>query len=516
LTWLRGAEILDGVNQTVCASCGTAGEFAPPPAGQPAKCPNCSGSVARSGTQFGKYTLSAEIGRGSMGVVHDAQDTTLHRRVALKIMHEGRGGEPKEAVNEWQRFIQEARLTANVAKHANIVTVYEAAVQDSRRYIAMEYVAGEPMNRWRPGRSTREQVRLLRDVALAVHHAHEHGIIHRDLKPGNVLVGKGGVPVVTDFGLATYERRGVGMSLTPTGYIVGSPAYMSPEQARGSKDVDRATDIYSLGIMLYESIAGKPPFGGKNPVETLSKVVEGTKVPPSQAAPLPGNDPELDAICMKAIALEARDRYKSAAELAKALTRWLDQGKPAERSRYPVAQISTLVALSIVLAAVLFWNKRNADRREEDSQARLADMTKRLEAVSVVQAAPPAIAPLETFKQRVVSPHNGSTPAKMSFWAAGLFEGIIKVSDAGSYDVTITASCTEAKGEMAKFRLTLDDELLGDVLLTTTRQEEYHVPATVTKGEHKLGIEFTNDFYDKDTKQDRNLYVHQIALRRTR
>src|SRR4051812_29435559 len=152
----------------------------------------------------------AEMGRGSMGVVHDAQDRTLHRRVALKIMHPRRGGEPKDAVVEWQRFIQEARLTANVAKHANIVTIYEAAVHDTSRYIAMEFVAGEPFGRWRHGRAAREQVRVLRDVALAVHHAHEHGIIHRDLKPGNILVGKGGIPVVTDFGLATYERRGLG------------------------------------------------------------------------------------------------------------------------------------------------------------------------------------------------------------------------------------------------------------------------------------------------------------------
>jgi serine/threonine protein kinase len=516
LTCLRGKGILDGVNQTVCASCGTAGEFAAPPAGQPAKCPNCSGTVAPSGTSFGKYTLIAEIGRGSMGVVHDAQDNTLHRRVALKIMHAGRGGEPKEAVTEWQRFMQEARLTANVAKHANIVTVYEAAVHDSHRYIAMEYVAGEPMNRWRPGRSLREQVRLLRDVALAVHHAHEHGIIHRDLKPGNVLVAKGGVPVVTDFGLATYERKGSHVSLTPTGYAVGSPAYMSPEQARGSKDVDRATDIYSLGIMLYESIAGKPPFEGKNPVETLSKVVEGTKIPPSKAAPLPGNDPELDAICMKAIALEARDRYANAAEFARALTRWLDQGKPSDRSRYPFAQIATLAILCVILAGVLFWNKRNSDRRVVESEARFEDMKKRLEAIDVVQAAPPMIAPLEAFRQRIPAPFNESTPAKMSFWSAALFEGLIRVADAGSYDVTITASCTEAKGEMAKFRLTLDDGLLGDVLLTETRQQEYRVPATIAKGEHKLGIEFINDFYDKDTNQDRNLFVHQIVLRRTK
>src|SRR6185295_1273801 len=211
------------VSQQVCESCGTAGEFTAPAPGLPLKCPMCSGTSIPQGTLFGKYKLMAEIGRGSMGIVHDAQDTTLHRRVALKIMQPRRGEAPKDAVTDWQRFIQEARLTANVAKHAGIVTIYEAAVQDSQRYIAMEFVAGEPFGRWRQGRAAREQVRLVRDVALAVHHAHEHGIIHRDLKPGNILVGKGGVPVVTDFGLATYARRGIAASLTPTGFIVGSP-----------------------------------------------------------------------------------------------------------------------------------------------------------------------------------------------------------------------------------------------------------------------------------------------------
>src|SRR6185503_11165575 len=115
------------------------------------------------GSTFGKYAVTAEIGRGSMGTVYDAQDTLLHRRVALKIMHSARAGEPKEAVADWQRFMQEARLTAIVDKHPNIVTVYEAAVHDSRRFIAMEFVAGEPMQRWRTGRSSREQIRLLRD-----------------------------------------------------------------------------------------------------------------------------------------------------------------------------------------------------------------------------------------------------------------------------------------------------------------------------------------------------------------
>src|SRR6185503_9520226 len=145
------------------------------------------------GSTFGKYSITAEIGRGSMGIVYDAQDTMLHRRVALKIMHSARAGEPKEPGADWERFMREARLTANVARHPNIVTVYEANGHDSRRYIAMEDVAGEPMQRWRKPRSTREQIRLIRDVALAVHHAHEQGIIHRDLKPANVLVAKGDV-----------------------------------------------------------------------------------------------------------------------------------------------------------------------------------------------------------------------------------------------------------------------------------------------------------------------------------
>src|SRR4030095_4084709 len=186
-----------------CPAC--SGVLVAKPGGAPPDSPvRADGSLV--GASFGKYAITAEIGRGSMGVVYDAQDTLLHRRVALKIMHSGRTVEPKEAVNDWHRFMQEARLTATVAKHPNIVTVYEAAVHDSRRYLAMEYVAGEPMQRWRNGRSSREQIRLLRDVAIAVHHAHENGIIHRDLKPANVLVAKGSVPVVTDLRLGPFER----------------------------------------------------------------------------------------------------------------------------------------------------------------------------------------------------------------------------------------------------------------------------------------------------------------------
>ncbi|MBV8878712.1 MAG: hypothetical protein JO332_01995, partial [Planctomycetaceae bacterium] len=270
----------------------------------------------------------------------------------------------------------------------------------------------------------------------------------------------------------------------------------------------------SLGIMLYEAIAGQPPFGGKNPVETLSKVVEGTTVRPSQAAPSPGGDPVLDAICMKSIARDPKERYATAADLAKELTRWLDQGQAAPKSRYPAGQIAILAALCLVLIAVLFWNKRAADRREAEIRADLDATMKKIEAMNVAIAAPPVVAPLESFKQRSASVHNGSTPAKMSFYSPGLFEGSVHVSHAGDYEVLVTASCTEAQGELAKFRVTIDDQVLGDVLLTSLKPTEYSLPAHLAAGERKLGIEFINDFFDKATNEDRNLFIHHIALHR--
>jgi serine/threonine protein kinase len=479
------------------------------------------------GTAFGKYHLTAEIGRGSMGVVYDAQDTLLHRRVAVKIMHAARGGEPKEAVTDWQRFMQEARLTANVAKHPNIITVYEAAVYDSRRYIAMEYIAGESMNRWRQGRSSREQVRLLRDVSIAVHHAHEHGIIHRDLKPGNVLVAKGGVPVVTDFGLATHERKGPGLSLTPSGYCVGSPAYMSPEQARGQRDVDRTTDVYAIGIMLYEAVAGHPPFEGKNPVETLSRVVEGTRVPPSQAAPLTDTDPALDQIVMRAIAREPRERYQSCADLSQALSRWLEQGRPVEKARLSYVQIAVFAALCAMLAGILIWNKRAADQREIDFREQLATTLREIERLKAPPPAPPPpVAPLPSaptgpipikladFVQDGSDAYNQVTATKLIFQRPCLFDAMVTLPDTADYEITVTASCDQARNEFAKFKLYVDGKRMAEVELQSEEPQDYKVTVRCASGERRIGIRFLNDFYVATPREDRNLYVHGVVLRR--
>jgi len=529
------------VIELICATCGktrSQNQGDPIP---PTRCPSCSGVLvvktetvpaieapptAKSteptlaGTTFGKYHLTAEIGRGSMGVVYDAQDSHLHRRVAVKIMHSAHGGENKDALNDWQRFMQEARLTANVAKHPNIVTVYEASVHDSRRYIAMEYVPGQSMSKWRKGRSSREQVRLIRDVTIAVHHAHEHGIIHRDLKPGNVLVAKGDIPVVTDFGLATFERKGPDLSITPKGFCVGSPAYMSPEQARGQKDVDRTTDVYAIGIMLYEAVAGHPPFDGKNPVETLSRVVEGTRVPPSQALPLKDADPVIDRICMKAMARDAGDRYATCGELAQALAAWLEQegrpvGVPPRRSVLHYVGIGVLCA---ILAGVILWQKVASDRKEAEMREQLA---RKLEEIERLKAPPPPPAPFSVALRPtdfVLDGNDGgnASATRIIFEKNVLFDATAALPETGDYEITVTASCDAARNEFAKFKLYLDGKAVTEVTLRSEKPEDYRVVARCPSGERRIGIRFLNDFWVAEPREDRNLFLHGVVLRRVK
>ncbi len=485
--------------------------MADPPAG-----PQPKSDTLAPGTVFGKYTLTGEIGRGSMGVVYDAQDLTLHRRVALKVMNPSRGVDPKEAMNDWQRFMQEARLTANLAKHPNIVTVYEAAVQDSRRYIAMEHVAGEPMKSWRKGRSPAEQIRLIRDVALAVHHAHEHGIIHRDLKPANVLVAKGS-PVVTDFGLARIERRETNLGLTPRGYVVGSPAYMSPEQAKGEAEVGRTTDVYSLGVMIYEAIAGKPPFEGKNALETLSKVAEGAVVPPSKAVKLESNDAVLEKICLKAMALNPADRYPTAQALAEDLSRWLDSKSTFRRSK------PQRISLVLVAGAVggLVFSFLGAVLYHHLSKGRPEPPRK--EPVAVKSASPSAtfmpteiVVPLTSFKPDFEDQYNTVTPTRITFQRPFLFEAPVTLPESGDYEISVVASCDPARNEFARFDLSIDRKVEATFELRAKEPEEYRHTVRISMGPRKLAIKFTNDYYDARTKEDRNLYVHKVILRRIR
>jgi tRNA A-37 threonylcarbamoyl transferase component Bud32 len=277
---------------------------------------------------FGKYEILREVGRGAMGVVYQARDTQLDRIVALKLMLPGQHADPDEKAVDEGRFIREAQLAARLPKHPGIVGIYEAGIQEGKRYIAMEYVDGHPFSSWRRGGSVtvRLQVRVIRDVAAAVHHAHENGVLHRDLKPVNILVDEKGQACVTDFGLAKGVGKDLQGSLTSLGMIMGTPSYMSPEQARGNRKVDRRTDVWSLGVILYEAMTGRLPFRGETPMDVLMKVVEEPVVPPSRLVRTLAGNPQhrsLEKVCLAALEKDPRTRVPTARALADELTRWL-------------------------------------------------------------------------------------------------------------------------------------------------------------------------------------------------
>jgi predicted Ser/Thr protein kinase len=277
---------------------------------------------------FGKYTLLKKLGKGGMGRVFEAIDTVLNRRVAIKMMapSDPYGIEGPEIDEE--RFLREAQVSANLAKHPHVVSVYEAGVIEGKRFLAMEYIEGRQMQDWRMGMPLRDQLALLRDVALAVHHANENGIVHRDLKPANVIVDAKNQPHVTDFGLAKAQAPEFSRSITTSGMVVGTPAYMSPEQAQGLKAVDGRSDVYSLGVMMYEILTGRQPFDAETAMQLLVKVVEHPPPPPSSMVAEkghPARDPRLEAVCLKALAKKPEDRTASAREFAGELTRWLTE-----------------------------------------------------------------------------------------------------------------------------------------------------------------------------------------------
>ena len=333
------------------------------------------------GGHLGKYKLLRELGRGGMGVVYEALDGQLNRKVALKLMLSNPNADPKERALEEERFVQEAQLSAKL-KHPNIVTVYEAGLLDGRQFLSMEMIEGQAFNEWRKTVTIRQQIQTLADVASAVHHAHEQGILHRDLKPRNILVSSSGHPYVTDFGLAKSLGKNVHQSLTGSGAVVGTPAYMSPEQAQGLDRVDWRTDIYSLGVILYECMTGRTPFTGESPIEILMKVVKDPVVPPLQvvdAGNALGLDKVIENICLKALAKKDRDRYVTAQAFSDDLTKWLAgekvnivlpkvQGK-SNRKAYVIAA-TLLLALAGGLGALGFHMSRPSVKPYLDTASR--------------------------------------------------------------------------------------------------------------------------------------------------
>ncbi len=328
----------------------------------------------------GDYDLLGEIARGGMGIVYRARQRSLNRRVALKVIRDGARATPDDT----RRFRNEAEAVAKL-DHPHIVPIYEVGEVRGCSFFSMKLVEGgslaERLEEYRkePGAAAR----LMANVARAVQHAHERGILHRDLKPSNILVDDRGEPLVVDFGLA---RRVEGDSeLTQTGAVLGTPAYMAPEQATGrSGTVTTAADVHGLGAILYAILTGRPPFRGETPLETLEQVR--TRVPDAPGTIRKAIDRDLETICLKCLEKEPGCRYASALAVAEDIERWL-AGKPIHARRVGLAErawrmcrrsprLALIAAAAIVLAVTSILGLVSSDRAHREA-ARLSQRARR-------------------------------------------------------------------------------------------------------------------------------------------
>jgi len=307
--------------------------------------------------KYGRYEIIKELGRGSMGIVYLGHDPQIDRLVAIKVLRQDRV--TSEAFVT--RFLKEARAIGRLS-HPNIVAVYDVGEDQGTIYLTMEYIEGRSLAEII--KEKKVNVHELKEWAIqiadALNYAHNKGIVHRDIKPSNIIVQKDGHIKITDFGIAHIEDPNA-LQQTQAGEILGTPAYMSPEQVLGEK-VDGRSDLFSLGIILYEALTQKKPFKGDTLTAIFKEIIQTTPISPDKISK--DVSPELAQIIMKCLAKDPKERFQTGAELAEALKKLskpmlTDSIKPVAKPKYKIfiGLFSILLILSIVGYFVLSSKK---------------------------------------------------------------------------------------------------------------------------------------------------------------
>ncbi len=350
--------------------------------------PETPGGSDLSDRSIGGYEILEEISRGAMGVVYKARHRSLRRVVALKVLIAGEHASKEQVV----RFEKEARAAARL-RHPNIVPIYEVGIEKGKRFFTMDFIEGTPLDVLIARRelTPRRALEIASQVADALQYAHEQGVIHRDIKPSNIMIDQDGRPQIMDFGLA--KQLDTDTKFTRTGTTIGTPSYMSPEQAQGENDrIDRRSDVYSLGAVLYEMLTGRPPFTGETMMNIVMKVIHDEPVPPRRLNRRLHRD--IQTIVLKAMEKEPARRYQRMGELGADIRRYMAGEMIAARPAGPVRRTgkylrkhktTVLVGISIALIASLIsgliiytvireQDQRRIALREEQEEAARAQL----------------------------------------------------------------------------------------------------------------------------------------------
>jgi serine/threonine protein kinase len=340
------------------------------------------------GQKVGSYLIERPIGQGGMGMVYEATDSRLHRQVALKVIQTGRSEQ------EIKRFCFEAESAARL-QHSNIVPIHDVGSENGLNYYTMDFIQGVTLDDWlrRREKTFRDRIKVLEKISRAIDYAHRNGVIHRDIKPGNIMVDEQGEPHIMDFGLArSIEDTSV---MTIAGAVLGTPSYMSPEQAEGRVEaITTQADVWGLGAVLYEALTGRPPFSGESVYQTLAFVSSKDPVPPRNIDRSIPRD--LQTICLKCLEKNPQQRYESASDVAADLRAWLE-GEPIKAHppttvtriskkilRNKAVSIVTLISI-IVLLSITSWYISSLREKKIIAEENLSNFLKEQQARGALQ-----------------------------------------------------------------------------------------------------------------------------------